>query len=172
MYVLLICSVLLLGHITRAVDVNPPESLREMIRARQCLHHKVTNFTDNWLKHLRGDLNYRRRLESIITKQMGARLASGEPLCMAVRSALQRVTNHHRYVMDQRAAQGLVVLYGDGWAETLRLMESAWKPVLVQCQQLTMGLSADKLNSRALATCIEEVQHRAHVAMVTAVFGS
>lgn len=169
---MLCCSVLLLGHAARAVDVNPPEALREMVRARQCLPYRVTNFTDNWLKHLRGDMNYRRRLESIITKQMGARLASGEPLCMAVRSALQRVTNHHRYVMDQRAAEGLVVLYGDGWAETLRLMESAWKPVLVQCQQRIIGLTPDKVDPRTLATCIEEVQHRAHVAMITAVFNS
>lgn len=128
--------------------------------------------TDHWLRHLRGDLNYRRTMETEIIRELGTRLASGEPLCMAVKGGLQRARNHHRYTMDQMKAQGFVVQEGDGWGETERLMEAAWSNVIPQCQQRMVGTAPDKIHSQTLAACIERHTFDAHKVLVVTVINT
>jgi len=163
--VVIITLSILVPTVVQAVEPRTAASMRQLRQARQCLPSRVTNMTDYWLKHVR-DIDHRRQLESITLEQLEVRLKSGEEICQAVRGALQRVTNHHRHVMQQRAAEGVgqPVLEGSGWDETMRLLYDAWAEIVPQCQQKLLPVAPDKLESRTLAECISKYKFHAFVA--------
>ena len=150
-----------------AVTPHSMQSMREMrLRARQCVHSRVLNITDNWIKYGR-DVHHRHCLENVVLEQLSVRLASGESVCSAMRGVLQRVTNYHRHTMRQREAGGLgTPVDGDGWGETLRLMESAWPNVVPQCQQSLASVALHRLDARTLSDCLADAGFAAYVIMV------
>jgi hypothetical protein len=121
------------GVVEGQISSYTEASMREMLRARECIPHEVVVNIDQWFKYI-PDMTHYRYMNAVAFEQLTLSLQSGKKLCPSLSDAHRRVLNLHRHNMRQREASSIPILEGDGWRETLKKMESVADGVLVECQ--------------------------------------
>jgi len=129
-------------------------SMKEMLRARQCLPDFVGSMMDSWLQHLTV-LEHHRFLTTVGLQKLIQTMENGIPLCQAMKPMLKRMLHRHVDTLARHTAMlepGHVV--GPGWDETSVRMGAA----LTEVEDLCKGKVTGKEDQGQILTCMKAVE--------------